>query len=73
MHREQRPDQVRQQPEASAITAGCAGRRRRSSTIKPKPSPRNQRNVSSMASGDLLTQRSSMSMAANSLRNGLSA
>jgi len=57
----------------SAITPGPAGRPRRSPTISPKPSPRNQWNVSSMTCGDRLTQRWSMSMAANSLRYGLSA
>ena len=55
----------------SAITPG-PGSLSKSSTISPKPSPRNQPNVSSMVSGDRLTQRSSMSMAANWLMNGLS-
>ena len=57
----------------SAITPSPPGRRSRSSTISPNPSPRNQWNVSSMASGDRVTHRSSMSMAANPARNGLSA
>jgi VIT1/CCC1 family predicted Fe2+/Mn2+ transporter len=40
--------------------------------MRPKPSPRNQWNVSSMIFGDRLSHRSSMSMAANSLSSGLS-
>ena len=54
----------------STIAPGSLGRRRRSSTIRTKPSPRNLWNVPSMVSGDRFTHRSSMSMAANSLRNG---
>lgn len=48
------------------------GRRRRSSMIKSKPSPRNQWNVSSMVAVERFTQRSSMSMAMNVANNGLS-
>ena len=68
---QERPHQAGQQPEALGDHAG--GSRSRSSTISPKPSPRNQPNVSSMVSGGRLTHRSSMSMAANSAMNGLSA
>jgi hypothetical protein len=54
------------------FTPVSADRRSKSSTIRPKPSRRNQWKVSSMISGDRFTQCSSMSMAANAFRNGAS-
>ena len=76
-HGEERLYQARQQPEALRYHAVSppAPRRQAEQVVDDQAEslPRNQWNVSSMASGDRVTHRSSMSMAANSARNGLSA
>jgi hypothetical protein len=68
-HGEKRLDQAWQQPEALGDHAGFPAEAKEVFDDQAEALAPNQWNVSSMVSGDRFTHRSSMSMAANSLRN----